>query len=130
MDGPDLGSMTFEDALKHHGIKGMHWGVRTSRGGTPASTREPVSEDAHKTSESRAAVKSHGTKTLSTKELQELVTRMNLEKQFSDLVDKEPNKFNDSQKTIKKILSAAKLGGEVYTTINSPAGKALKKLIS
>jgi hypothetical protein len=131
MDGPDFGVVeSLEDTLSHCGIKGMKWGQRTSRGGTPASTREPVSEDAQKTLESRSAVKSHGTKTLSTEELQKLVTRMNLEKQFSDLVDKEPGKINDGTKVIKKILSTGKLANEVFTTINSPAAKALKDLLA
>src|SRR5882757_2880237 len=71
-----------DDFLEHFGVKGMRWGVR---GGKGSPTAHPSSEDAQRISESQAKVKSGGTKALSTKELQELVTRLNSEQQFDRL---------------------------------------------
>ena len=80
-----------EDFLQHFGIKGMKWGVRRARGSdglvkTNGGDKLPVSEDAKKFAETNQKLgKGGNTKTLSNKELQDLVTRMNLEQQFSTL---------------------------------------------
>jgi hypothetical protein len=78
----DLGRAAVDDVLEHFGVKGMKWGVRGGKG-TP--TAHPSSDDAQRAAESKAKVKSGGTKALTTKELQDLVTRMNLEQQFTRL---------------------------------------------
>jgi 2'-5' RNA ligase len=97
----DQGKAAMNEVISHFGIKGMRWGVRTSRGGTPASTHKP-STDAETVDASKAKVKAGGTKTLSTKELQELVTRMNLEQQFSKL--QAPSGQKKAGKIITDIL--------------------------
>lgn len=124
----DLGRAAIDDVLKHFGVKGMHWGVRGGKG-TP--TAHPSSEDAQRVAESKAKLKSSGTKALSTKELQELVTRLNLEQQFSNLSSKESSsKIAKGQSTVKQILSVAKTLQEVHSTLNSPIAKDIKKLLN
>lgn len=82
--------MTIEvdpDALAHFGVKGMRWGVRkddkVGDSGKVETTKpkHPASEDFTRARASQAK----GADALSTKELQELVTRMNLEQQYSKL---------------------------------------------
>jgi hypothetical protein len=103
MDITELGAQAVTE-LFHYGVKGMKWGVRRDRSGrdsgpedvtikttpgkkvqTRGGRRQEVSEDAVKTAISKQKAKSSTTDALSTKELQELVTRMNLEQQYSRL---------------------------------------------
>jgi hypothetical protein len=88
----------------------MKWGRR--RGSKPtynksvrvAGTPAPrASEDAKKTSGYQAKVKAGGTAALSTKELQELVTRQNLEAQYSRL---NPAPVSAGQKIIGSLMPA------------------------
>jgi hypothetical protein len=67
--------------LAHFGVKGMKWGVRSSH--TPSS---PGSEDHMRVTSIKSKVKKDGgTKSLSNKELQDLINRINLERQFKTL---------------------------------------------
>lgn len=128
-----------DDILEHFGIKGMKWGRRNaSTGHTPIEVKTdpngqiqkvtggkhaPASEDALRVAATRQKAKKSGPNALSTKELQDLVTRMNLEQQYSGLRAKEPTAFKKGMSTIKTVLSVGKTGQEVFTLFNSPAGK-------
>lgn len=90
---------TFEDVMAHYGVKGMHWGVRKRR----SADSGPTSPDATRAKMHATTVKTHGTKALSNKELQDLVTRMNLEQQFSTLHQK-AKKENPGVKFAKELL--------------------------
>lgn len=113
----EQGRAAVDDVLEHFGVKGMHWGVRTSRGGTPPSHYVP-SQDAANVASSKAKVRAGGTKTLSTKELQDLVTRLNLEQQFTKL---QPSGQKKAGKIISDILlnvgkqQATKLASDLAT---------------
>jgi hypothetical protein len=92
------------DLLAHYGVKGMHWGVRRSENSGPVSTAivqkkpgGPVkiktskggglqpSSDAVKAATFKQRAKKSGAQSLSNEELQTLVTRLNLEKQYKNL---------------------------------------------
>lgn len=88
MGGSEPGPGAGVDAiLAHFGVKGMRWGVRRSMPSTGAGkpTRMAPSEDATRTAASKRTVKVSGTKALSNAELQQLVNRLNLEKQLSQI---------------------------------------------
>lgn len=92
---------TLEEFLAHHGIKGMHWGVRTGGAKGPTGVtvthkpgrkvktkggkRQPAHEDALRTAIIRQQTKKSTTDSISNKDLKELVDRMNLEQQYSRL---------------------------------------------
>lgn len=69
---------TVDDVLSHIGIKGMKWGVRKE-------SKLPPSDDSVRVSEIHQKVNVGGTRVLSNKELQDFITRTNLELQFNRL---------------------------------------------
>jgi hypothetical protein len=84
-----------EEFIAHFGVKGMRWGVQRSRsvsvGANKAvgSKRHQVSVDANRAVSLKKTVRTHGTAALSNQDLQHLVTRLNLEKQYSQLNPKQ-----------------------------------------
>jgi hypothetical protein len=77
-----------DEILEHYGIKGMKWGIHKSRSSSASSptTSHPASSDAVKADAAKAKIGKKGnTRALSNQELQHLVTRMNLERQYSSL---------------------------------------------
>lgn len=69
-----------EGALKHYGVKGMKWGKRKTR------QTEPSHPDSEHVTNIHMRVKAQKTtRPLSNKELQDAITRMNLEQQYSRL---------------------------------------------
>ncbi len=77
-----------EDFLEHYGVKGMKWGVRKRVSNAVTKARGgpklPDSADAAEAKVSKKKAKNN-VGSLSNKELQALVTRMNLEQQYSRL---------------------------------------------
>lgn len=140
--------------LAHHGVKGMRWGVRTSRGGyervgsgTAGNFKEKASDHIHSTKSkidkevkertgkdvvvrqkpgnyintvggnkheahedavnartSKQIAKKSTTDALSNKELQNLVTRMNLEQQYKNLSEQEDRR-SEGEKQIHAFLN-------------------------
>jgi hypothetical protein len=94
-----FGAFLIGDYLEHFGRKGMKWGAHvygSDRSG--ASTHQ----DAHDTNLLKAKVQQHGTKALSTSELQTLVTRLNVEKQYSNL---SPHEVSLGRTVVSELLS-------------------------
>lgn len=92
-----------DDILEHHGIKGMHWGVRRAERTSSVSTSQKpgkktvrtegghnisAHEDAIKAAVAKQKAKKSGVVALSNPELKQLVERMNLEQQFNRLSSK------------------------------------------
>jgi hypothetical protein len=89
------GKTVVENILEHYGVKGMRWGFRKEGTGVPSSHRKgtSVSEDKARANESAAKVGRKGnTDALSNHELQSLVTRMGLERQYSSLASQTATK--------------------------------------
>lgn len=76
---------TVEEILEHFGVRGMRWGVRRSQ-----TELHGGSQDHQNAAAAAAKAKKGGVKTLSNKELQDMITRMNLEGQYVRL--KPPSK--------------------------------------
>lgn len=64
-----------KEFLAHYGVKGMKWGRR----------KNPASADSARSTSVKKTVKKQGLHTVSNKELQDAITRMNLEQQFKRL---------------------------------------------
>lgn len=113
--------------LFHYGIKGMKWGVKRPEGSdgrvssfvkkkkAQAKTEikerisRPTTDDAKNAKAARSRAKKHGTDALTNKKLQEAVTRMNLEQQYSALVEnqKATSRRSGAQRYVADILKEA-----------------------
>lgn len=143
MEGPDAD-------LAHFGVKGMKWGVRKDRKSSSSGPTDvvvktkagqriqtsggkglPASEDAKRVSVYKQKASSSTTDSLSTKELQELVTRMNLEQQYSKLTAGQ-NKTTAAKgmEFVKTGLKVGKTVNEVVSFVNSPVGKMLRQRLA
>lgn len=116
--------------MAHFGVKGMHWGVRKDE--TPSSSSpaaKPVrraadSADVKAVKKSEEKIDTHGTRVLSNNELQSVITRMNLEQQYSRLANPE---VKDGEDAIKRILNRANQAQALHKHLNSPLSKAIFK---
>jgi hypothetical protein len=108
-----------KDTLEHFGKKGMKWGVRRS-------PKPGASEDAQRARAYKKTAKRSGSKALSTKELKDLVTRMNLEQQYSRL-SQGNSKVEKGRDSVNSILSTGNTINQAVQFANSPAGKMLKQ---
>lgn len=102
------------DFLQHYGVKGMKWGKR----------KNPASADSARTTSVRTAVKKKGVHTVSSKDLQDAINRMQLEQNFKRL------SVNEKSPVTRWISSTLLEIGkrEVQTQIaKKVAGAALKK---
>ena len=138
-----------DNFLEHYGVKGMRWGVRRSNpagGATKPLAKKAETKPAVKTTPKPAAkteVKTvakpkaeaevpHGPKKaseMSTEELQKIIQRINLERQYNDLVFKP---MTDGQRTNRAKAKAfagkvIKKAGE--KAVQKVADKAADKLI-
>lgn len=71
-----------ETAIKHYGVPGMRWGVRRAK--SPTS----VSDDSRNAAATQAKITKRGVQSVSNEDLQRLVTRLNLERQYSSIKPK------------------------------------------
>lgn len=95
----------YEEMLEHHGIKGMHWGVRRYQNPDGSRTalgkkRESSRNDKEKKAR-KADIKNR--RTMSDADLKKRIERMKLEKEYKTLADEDTA---PGKKYVFEILSA------------------------
>jgi len=116
-----------EETLAHFGILGMKWGVRRKTGSNGlVSNRGPAAKGSEDYIKSRE-VKAKGYKNLSTKELQDLTKRMQLEKSLRELT---VNDYTRGMDAAKAVLAVGTTAASIYALSTTPMGQAIKKAIT
>jgi hypothetical protein len=126
MDG-SVPASSVNEFLEHHGVKGMKWGVRKSESSGGGGGSSGSSEDHKSAIAAQRKINSSGTKALSNKELQGLIQRKNLEKQYHDMLVQEKSSLDRGDETIKKILKYGKTYNDVQNFLKTPAGQKVKQ---
>jgi hypothetical protein len=112
-----------ETFLLHYGKMGMKWGVR-NKTGAPAS--EHHSTDAKNATATRTKSKQTGIKSLSNKEIQDYLLRLNLEKQFHYTTPS--GKVAKFMKELLLGVGKQQASSLVMGSASSASGKLTKKL--
>lgn len=118
------------DVLAHHGVKGMRWGTRKDRQVGVSKSRKgsdvPASEDARKANDAHNKAHHHGTAALSNQELQHLVNRLNLERQYNQL-----RPTTGSEKAARAVADVLTNVGkqQVARVANDYAGKQVGNIL-
>lgn len=110
--------MNVDDFLEHHGIKGMKWGVRRK-----GNVR--VSSEAKRVSQIRAKAKTHGSHSLTNKELGDYNKRVQLETQYKNLTPTKGAKVKAGHNFVRDILAVGVTVNSAIAFASSPAGKSL-----
>ena len=107
----DMSQSNVDDFLNHHGVKGMHWGIRTKGPGRTTSS------DYKRTAPHRGKKAS----SLTNKQLKAVNERINLETNYTRM---NPSKITKGKAIALGIIGTATTAATVYNLFNSPAGKA------
>ena len=134
--------------LEHYGVKGMKWGVRRER---KPRNPEPVKivekpgmrmradggrnlrahSDAKNALASRTKARRSGLDSLSTKELGDLVKRMQLEQQYNSISSqRNVSTVKRGERILKRGIELGRTANEAYAMVNSPVVKKLAGLMA
>ena len=127
---------TYQDELYHYGIKGMKWGVRRTveqLGHTVKSVKSVYDSHKAKKRAKKEAAKAKkrskitNPKKLTTEELNARIKRLQLEKDYNDLV-KDTNRTRKGKNFVMDILESS--GKNLFTQVaNHYGAKALNEAI-
>lgn len=126
------GRAAVDDVLAHYGVKGMKWGIRRSQSEINAApTHSPSSDSSTAAKAVDKAGNAGGLRVLSNQELQQAITRINLENQYHNLTTAaHQSEIDRGLQSTQKILKIGRTAEDVRKFLNTPTGKAVKTGVS
>ena len=131
-------AMELVNSLAHFGKLGMRWGHRKNESsGSAHMLLDPATGEIskgvyqigstkdHVNAREAALNPMHG---MTNKDLETVIKRMNLEKQYRELTAEKSN-FDKGNAQVKKILTYTKTAQEVHALYNSPMGKSAAAIL-
>lgn len=115
--------MSINDVLEHHGIKGMHWGVRKDRAQKNVKRRVNRFKMNKKVKSKRQDISSRR-RQLSEGDLKKVIDRLQTEKKLRDLVEAD---IKPGRTITKRILSES--GQKVARTVLAGGGLLVVKAV-
>lgn len=122
----EIQNESLDDFLAHYGVKGMRWGVRRSdeQLDKARSERSIAKEDSADAAQARAVaekIKSKGgrTNTISNQEMQLLINRMNLERNYNSLIEnnKKDSNIDTGFKIWEKVVKRGDLARKTFKLV-------------
>jgi 2'-5' RNA ligase len=110
--------------LVHYGVKGMHWGAHKNSAPTGRGSEDTRTIESH-----NKKIQKGGTRELNTKELREVVERMKLEIQYSQMTAQKST-VERGHDQVKKILALAQTAQTIYSIANGPLVKNISKALN
>lgn len=131
MSGIKSPSAAMAADLSHYGIKGMKWGVRRTDAqisSAKAAPRPQLSDDAKTANRLNTKIQNKGTGSLSNQEMRQFLERMNLERQYSQMMASPPSRTaaDRGHDQVKKYLAYGQTYAKARQFLESPAGQSLK----
>lgn len=116
------------DIIEHHGVKGQRWGVR-KRVSVSGSVKKKISSSDAAASQKKWKKTYSNRSKMSTKELQDAVTRLNLENQLAQNISKIPRtRSQRAVSTISKFagnLASQQVGNFLTNQLNAYVKKTV-----
>ena len=126
-------SVVHDDTLEHHGIKGMHWGVRRYQNEDGTRTAAGKKREQSRSNESahddyNKAHSGKSVKDMSDAELRNHLNRLQMEKQYSQLTSSDTSKGKKFVSDAMKVATTVATVSTTALTIYNNYGK-IKKIV-
>lgn len=137
-----------DHTLAHYGIPGMKWGKRRAKSSSSSSSKNaptPFKKDPNRDPPPAKGVtdlRPKHVKRISDKELRERLNRMQMEKQYKELIEGKSDdapkskskdaleKLDKGHKAVQKIMAVAKTAQAIHKLVNSDLTKDIAKMLA